>query len=79
MDAKKLHELGDDLFTKKSALNSLHQEIAQNFYPERADFTVQRSLGMDFASDLMTSYPILCRRKLGNAFGTMLRPVAPAA
>jgi hypothetical protein len=45
-------------------------------YPERADFTATRSWGTDFASNLMTSYPVQCRRELGNNFGTMLRPTA---
>jgi hypothetical protein len=76
MDAKKLKELGDELFGKKQPLNSLHQEIADNFYYERANFTIQRSLGTDFASNSMTSYPAMCRRDLGNQFGTMLRPTA---
>ena len=35
----------DDLFGKKAPLNSLHQEVADNFYPERADFTITRSIG----------------------------------
>lgn len=76
MDARKLSELGDSLFEKKSSLNSLHQEIAENFYPERADFTIQRSLGTDFAANLMSSYPVLCRRELGDVFSSMLRPSA---
>lgn len=76
MDAKKLVELADHLFGKKMPLTSLHQEIADNFYPERADFTVTRSLGTDFAAQLMTSYPVVARRELGNQFGTMLRPTA---
>jgi len=76
MDAKGLLQLADDLFSKKSPLNSLHQEIADNFYPERADFTITRSLGTDFAANLMSSYPVQCRRKLGDQFGTMLRPTA---
>jgi len=76
MDVKQLREVADNLFSKKMALNSLHQEIADNFYPERADFTISRSLGTDFASNLMTSYPVVCRRNLGNQFGTMLRPTA---
>lgn len=76
MDASKLKGLGDELFSKKSPLNSLWQEIAENFYAERATFTLQRSLGTDFASNLMTSFPTMCRRDLGNQFGTMLRPVA---
>ena len=76
MDAKQLKEVGDNLFSKKLSLNSLHQEIAENFYVERADFTVTRSMGSDFASNLMSSYPLLCRRDLGNHFGAMLRPTA---
>lgn len=76
MNERQLFELGNDLFGKKASLNSLHQDIADNFYPERANFTLQRSIGMDFAANLMTSYPVLCRRDLGNQFGSMLRPVA---
>ena len=76
MDAKKLRELADDLFGKKQPINSLWQDIADNFYVERANFTLQRSIGMDFAANLMTSYPMLCRRDLGNSFGSMLRPVS---
>lgn len=76
MDAKLLYELGNTLFSKKMPLTTLHQEIAENFYPERADFTLIRSIGTDFAANLMTSYPVLCRRELGNQFSTMLRPTA---
>ena len=76
MDAKKLHELAANLFSKKASLNSLHQEIADNFYVERADFTIARNIGTDFAAHLMTSYPMKCRRDLGNQFGVMLRPTA---
>jgi hypothetical protein len=76
MDIKKLKELADDLFGKKSSLNSLHQEIADHFYVERADFTLTRSLGSDFGAHLMNSFPLTCRRELGNQFSTMLRPTA---
>lgn len=76
MDAKKLCELGNELFAKKAPLNSLHQEISENFFPERADFTLTRSIGTDFASQLVSSYPLLCRRSLGNQLSTMLRPTA---
>jgi hypothetical protein len=72
--AKDLIAHGDDLFGKRIALMSLWQEQADNFYCERADFTVNRSLGMDFASILTTSYPLLCRRDLTNLVSTMLRP-----
>lgn len=76
MDAKGLAELGENLLAKKSPLNSLWQEVAENFYPERADFTLRRALGTDFAANVMTSYPIVCRRDMGNQIGTMLRPTA---
>lgn len=76
MDCKQLRDLAEDTFTKKLPLNTLHQEIADNFYPERAEFTTKRSLGADFAANLMSSYPVVCRRELGNHFGTMLRPTA---
>jgi hypothetical protein len=33
-------------------------------------------LGSDFASDLYTSFPLRCRRQLGDQFGTMLRQTA---
>lgn len=76
MDAKQLVELANDTFAKKMPLDSLWQETADHFYPERADFTLTRSLGTDFAAQLMTSYPVQCRRDLGNQFSTMLRPTA---
>lgn len=64
----------DQLFNKRSAILSLWQTLAENFYPERADFTIVRNIGDEFASDLYTSYPVMARRDLGNAFGSMLRP-----
>lgn len=71
-----LLDQGGQLFSKRSGLLSLWQEIADNFYPERADFTNVRNLGADFAANLSTSYPILARRDLGNSFGAMLRPTS---
>lgn len=69
-----LLEQGGQLFSKRSAILTLWQEIAENFYPERADFTASRSLGQDFAAHLMTSYPVMARRDLGNAINAILRP-----
>lgn len=74
MDDKQLFEATEELLKKRSSLISLWQEIADNFYPERADFTLKRSLGVEFADNLTTSYPVLTRRDLGNAFSSMLRP-----
>lgn len=71
---KALVDQGDQLFGKRGSLLSLWQEISENFYPSRADFTTVRSLGTELASNLMTSYPVLACRDMGNAFGAMLRP-----
>lgn len=76
MDAKQLMEQGTNLFGKRLRLLNFWQEAADNFYPERADFTFRRTIGDNFADNLMTSYPILCRRDLGDQFSTMLRPTA---
>lgn len=74
-DIKKIiKEQGGLLFEKRGSLLSLWQEIADNFYPERADFTVTRNLGDEFCRNLMTSYPVLARRDLGNAISSILRP-----
>lgn len=69
-------KIGDDLFSKRLPWISLLQEIALNFYVERADFTVTRSVGEEFADHLMSSVPVLARRELGNQIGSMLRPAS---
>lgn len=74
MSPKQLRELADNLFSKRGRLMSLWQEQAEQFYPERADFTITRQLGDDYASHLTTSFPLLCRRDLGDQIGVMLRP-----
>jgi len=74
MDAKQLRETVDELFKRRSQFMLLNQEIAENFYPQRADFTVRKEIGDEYMPDLMTSYPILVRRDLGDQFSSMLRP-----
>ena len=76
MNIKQLRATVEDLFTKRSTLVTRWQEISENFYPERADFTLRRDLGDKFAENIMTSYPIQCRRDLGDQIGMMLRPTA---
>lgn len=71
-----LKQQGGQLFDKRGPLVSLWQEIAEQFYVERADFTVTRNIGEDMAAHLTSSYPLIVRRDLGNAFGSMLRPTA---
>ncbi len=71
---KEVITLADKAFSKKSPLTTLHQELADHFYPERADFTITRYIGDEYASHLMTGYPSLVRRELGNGISAMLRP-----
>lgn len=72
--ARDVLKIGDDLFSKKSSVDSLWQEIALNFYPERADFTDRRNDGAEFADHLFSSYPVMARRELGNLMSAALRP-----
>jgi hypothetical protein len=74
--ARDLITMGEALFARRSGLMSLWQEIAEQIYVERADFTAARSEGALFAEHLFGSYPLLARRELGNAFGAILRPRA---
>lgn len=75
-DVKKLVERAEQLLGKRFDLLTLWQTIADNFYVERATFTVARELGAEFADHLMTSYPLMVRRDLGNQFSGMLRPTS---
>lgn len=72
--AKQLIKQGEYLFGKKTVVDQLQQEIAENFFPERATFTGDSELGTRFADYLMSSYPVLARRELGSSFSGMLRP-----
>lgn len=74
LDVKKLIAQGDQLFSKRGTWILLLQDIAENFYVERADFTVKRELGDDYAGNLTSSYPLLVRRELGDSISAMLRP-----
>jgi hypothetical protein len=74
IDVKRLIEQGSQLFKDRSTLLLLWQDISENFYPERADFTVLRTIGDDFAGNLTSSYPLMVRRELGDAISSMLRP-----
>lgn len=71
--AKELCRIGSSLFTKKLPYDSLCQDIAENYYPLRSDFTRTLQLGDDFTNQLMESFPVQARETLGNAPGSMLR------
>lgn len=61
-------------FGKKKGMDTLWQCIAEQFYPERAEFTTTKNTGDEFADHLSTSYPLVVRRDLGDSIGGMLRP-----
>lgn len=71
---KELVSQGENQFSKRMPLMSMWQEIADNFYVERADFIIVRNVGRDYAAHLKNSYPLLVSRDLGNTFSSMLRP-----
>lgn len=73
---KTLKEHAERLFSDRMPLLSLWQEVNDNFYPQRADYTASRSIGRDFAALLTTSYPIMVREELGSQLSTMLRPTS---
>ena len=63
----------DHLFVKQYPMLSLYQTLSDHFYPERADFTVTRNIGNELSDLLVSSYPVLVRRDLGNSLSAMLR------
>jgi len=72
--ASDLIKRGDYLFSKRQSLLSYWQEVGDNFYPERAQFTSVHNPGDEFAAHLMTSYPLLARRDLGSSIQAIMRP-----
>lgn len=72
---EEVRKQGEKLFDRPN-LMTYFQELADQFYPERSDFTVTRNMGDDLAGHLMTSFPIVARRDLGNTFSSMLRTTA---
>jgi len=64
------------MFSDKEQVDFLWEELALNFYPERADFTSRRYEGEEYADHLASSVPVMARRELGNLVATSLRPRA---
>lgn len=61
------------LFEKQYPVLSLWQTLADQFYPERSDFTNTRNIGDELSDWLTNSQPVLMRRDLCNSFSSMLR------
>lgn len=70
---RELERISSGLFTKKHGWDSLCQELAENLYPMRADFTNTMVLGQDFGLDIIDSYPVQARGQLGDLIDAMLR------
>lgn len=73
-NAAELCAIGDRLFSKKAQLDELHQTLAEVCYPERANFTVSRIDGDEYARDMYESVPAQNRRDLAGAIGSIMRP-----
>src|ERR1700674_3195764 len=65
---------GDKLFAKRRPLDSLNQQLCENYHPMRADWTRQRYFSEEFASYLMTGRPAMAHRSLKNSIPAMMRP-----
>jgi hypothetical protein len=72
--AKELIDLGNRLFDGKQQIDSLCQEIAEQIYPYRADFTTTITPGWDYCAHLDDSFPVLLHRELSDSLSAMLRP-----
>jgi hypothetical protein len=75
-EAQDLVAFSEKLFSQRGNLLTLWQEISDHFYPERANFTIRREVGDEFADHLTDSYPAMVRRDLGNSISAMLRPTS---
>lgn len=71
---QELLSIGNAMFSRRRVVDDLWQELALNFYPERADFTTVRNEGDEYSDHLYSSYPVLARRELGNLLSANLRP-----
>lgn len=72
--AKSLIAYSDHLFSNKGSLLSHWQDIAENFYFERADFTASHNTGYDYSTNMVTGIPSVARRDLANVISSMMRP-----
>lgn len=74
MTATELCRQAEIAFGRRGSLMSFWQETADNFYPERADFTQTKTIGESFASNLYDSNPIIFRRDFGDWLSGAIRP-----
>ena len=73
-DVSRIRARCDAAFLGQKVFLELWQTQADLFYPERADFTVERSDAQDRFAGLYTSESILLCRDMATQIGSMLRP-----
>ena len=71
---RELIEIGDKLFKTRERFTKTCQAIAEQLYPERADFVSAVTSGEEIGADLVTGTPVMARRDLADALSAMLRP-----
>ncbi len=71
---QELVQIGDQLYTRRFPLLTLWQQLAEQFYPPRADFTRVRYMSEEMYSYLMSGRPALAHRELSDAISAILRP-----
>ena len=71
--ATELLRIGSAAFAKSSSYFSLCQSLGEMYYPLRADWTTDFTLGTDFATGVMDGFTVNARETLGNAIDSMLR------
>lgn len=72
-NCKELLSRSARMFDLRLPTLNLWQELADQFYPERGEFT-QTRLQEGFADHLFATEPVKMRRDLGNALSAMTRP-----
>lgn len=72
--ARDLCKRGDKLFELREPWLAFWQELADQFYPQRADFTEDQTWGEEYGTHLFDEGPVVMRRDLANAVPAMIRP-----
>lgn len=70
----KARKRSEKLFANFANFRIYCQEVAELFWPERANFTVDKTPGIDMQDGLFTGTPQMLRRDLANRIGTLTRP-----
>jgi hypothetical protein len=71
--AREVCKRAESTFEKQSARQSLNQELAEIFFPERASFFGADLIGDEYYRDKYDGSPMFMRWRLGNALGAMSR------